>query len=164
MNLHNLDRQPFCYLSVGKTAPLLHLSMTSKKCRMCHLEKTTDNFPKQRCICKVCTSKYMKQWRISNRFRKHTYNRTRKDKLLQVVNEYKSERKCAYCGEADHCCLDFHHLDPSKKDLTVNELVKKSNTQRLLKEFSKCEIVCANCHRKLHAGRSLSLCCDKDSD
>lgn len=60
-----------------------------------------------------------------------------------------------YCGESDYCCLDFHHTDPSSKDLSVNSLVRKSNKQRLLKEFAKCDVVCANCHRKIHAGKCL---------
>lgn len=47
--------------------------------------------------------------------------------------------------------LDFHHLNPSEKDLEVSLLTRYS-TKRVKDEIRKCVVLCANCHRKLHAG------------
>lgn len=58
-----------------------------------------------------------------------------------------SKKKCLICGES--VCLDFHHKDPNEKDFTIGKHRNKSK-ENLIKEIEKC--VCANCHRKIHAG------------
>jgi len=61
---------------------------------------------------------------------------------------------CEVCGY-NKClnALEFHHLNPEEKEfgLTKREL---ANHRRSLvnKEFDKCIVLCANCHREHHAG------------
>ena len=64
--------------------------------------------------------------------------------------EYKGG-KCQICGY-NRCqdALDFHHLDPSQKDYNISVGTKSFNT--LKSEVDKCILVCANCHREIHAG------------
>lgn len=62
--------------------------------------------------------------------------------------EYKKTLKCEQCGESHPGCLDFHHLDPTKKDYQISDLVMSK--KKLIEELSKCVVLCANCHRKLH--------------
>lgn len=64
---------------------------------------------------------------------------------------------CSACNESDPCCLDFHHLDPNSKDKKISQLIKYGSKKRILKEASKCIVLCSNCHRKTHAGRLLPL-------
>ena len=63
--------------------------------------------------------------------------------------------KCAHCGIVDIPEIyDLHHLDPSKKEIGIARIVRKSSsdgTKRLLRELAKCILLCANCHRKVHA-------------
>ena len=54
------------------------------------------------------------------------------------------------CDEKFHQCLEFHHLNPSEKDLTVSTLINYGSLNRVKKEISKCVLLCANCHRKVH--------------
>lgn len=56
---------------------------------------------------------------------------------------------CCICGETEPCCLDFHHLRDKEFELAKAPDVSK---ERLYKELEKCIVLCANCHRKLHAG------------
>lgn len=58
--------------------------------------------------------------------------------------------KCFYCGIDDIECLDFHHKDPTKKEFTISQFLNKISDDRILDEIKKCELVCANCHRKIH--------------
>lgn len=60
--------------------------------------------------------------------------------------------RCKICGY-DKCvaALDFHHLDPSKKEFTPSKGYKKSWT-KLKQEIDKCILLCSNCHREVHAG------------
>lgn len=67
----------------------------------------------------------------------------------QKLVEYKGG-KCEIC-EYDRCisCLDFHHIDPEKKDFRVSGVSRSFKT--LIKEVDKCALLCRNCHGEIHA-------------
>ena len=86
-----------------------------------------------------------------------------KDKVRQRTNAIRSENrkyiddlknnsKCKYCEEDHPACLDFHHCDPQEKERCISRAMRAFSLERLKLEVEKCEIVCANCHRKLHYG------------
>ena len=59
--------------------------------------------------------------------------------------------KCKRCGY-DAClkALEFHHIDPSKKDFTIsNDSLKLADA---IKESKKCILICSNCHKEFHDG------------
>ena len=62
--------------------------------------------------------------------------------------------RCCICGfDAFQEALEFHHIDPSTKSfgLTDSNAVTKA-LEKQLEEARKCVLVCANCHRGVHAG------------
>lgn len=70
--------------------------------------------------------------------------RVRKDLL-----EFLLTKECLDCGEKDPRVLDFDHRDPAKKVKSVaNMLSGHYSWKSVLKEIKKCEIRCANCHRR----------------
>jgi hypothetical protein len=72
----------------------------------------------------------------------------KKTKALLV--EYKGG-KCEFCGY-NKCleALEFHHKDETTKEFAVSGSTKSLETQK--READKCYLLCANCHRELHAG------------
>jgi len=59
--------------------------------------------------------------------------------------------KCFTCGYSKCVAsLDFHHLDPSKKDFQIGG--KTISWERIKAEIQKCVLLCSNCHREVHAG------------
>ena len=48
--------------------------------------------------------------------------------------------------------LEFHHLDPTKKDFSISHLKRFTFNQIVTSELDKCILVCSNCHREIHAG------------
>jgi predicted HNH restriction endonuclease len=61
--------------------------------------------------------------------------------------------KCLICGYAKfHGALEFHHIDPLKKDFSLSADGSTRAWARIEKEIQKCVLVCANCHREIHAG------------
>ena len=60
--------------------------------------------------------------------------------------------KCQCCGY-DKCiqALDFHHVNPEEKEYNFNENANRS-WDHTKEEIKKCLLVCANCHREIHAG------------
>lgn len=65
--------------------------------------------------------------------------------------EYKGN-KCEICGY-DKCseALDFHHNNPNEKDFTISDRNLILDWVEIKKELNKCSLLCANCHRELHA-------------
>ena len=65
--------------------------------------------------------------------------------------EYKGG-KCENCGY-DNCrkAFEFHHIDPTTKEFTISAGHTRS-WDRMKKEIDKCVLLCANCHREVHAG------------
>jgi hypothetical protein len=106
------------------------------------------------------------QWKIEHRdkmikYRIDYYYRNRDSEITRIIKrrqdiqswfkKYKSSLKCANCGENDPICLDFHHTDSSLKDNHVSKMIGHGNSiNSILKEISKCEVLCSNCHRKEH--------------
>ena len=58
--------------------------------------------------------------------------------------------KCVRCPEDDFVVLEFHHL--RDKDFALGGVANKS-WDVVKKELEKCELLCANCHRRHHSDR-----------
>ena len=84
------------------------------------------------------------------------YQKRQHERQKELKNEKKQRAinllggKCEICGY-DKCiaALDFHHIDPTKKDATLKELTVKRWVY-IEKEIRKCKLLCSNCHRELH--------------
>lgn len=72
-------------------------------------------------------------------------------RILAFVESRKQGKSCTTCGFSDSRCLQFHHLDPNEKELEIAVLAHQGSMKKLIYELKKCIILCANCHRKLHA-------------
>jgi len=71
----------------------------------------------------------------------------------EFLREYKATHPCIECGESDPVVLDFHHRDRTQKAFTVAHRAGRIGQATLLKEIEKCDILCANCHRR-HTSRN----------
>ena len=75
----------------------------------------------------------------------------RKRRLREWMNTKKESLSCSRCGESHPSCIQFHHTDPSEKDINLAKAVSRGwSIKRMKQEISKCEVVCANCHFKEH--------------
>ena len=102
-----------------------------------------------------------KEWRENNQDklrayrRKHYYenkeqyfmrNKKSKEEKKEFLNELKSV-PCKDCGRFfPPYCMDFDHIDFNNKKTDVARLVSNS-WKSINEEVSKCEVVCAICHR-----------------
>jgi hypothetical protein len=67
------------------------------------------------------------------------------------LKNHKLNLSCCLCGESNIHCLDFHHLDKSTKHFNLaNATSRGFGKERILAEIAKCQVLCSNCHRKLH--------------
>lgn len=56
------------------------------------------------------------------------------------------------CGSTEIEILDFHHRIPDDKSFNLSGSACAKSLETLRAEIEKCVVVCANCHRRLHAG------------
>lgn len=102
---------------------------------------------------------YKRRWNHSY------YRRNRKAEVERIVKrkkqiaswflDYKKNLSCERCGENTTVCLDFHHQIHKKKDFSLATIRSWGwGIERIKKEVEKCAVLCANCHRKVHAGLS----------
>jgi hypothetical protein len=68
----------------------------------------------------------------------------------QRTTAYKRESDgCERCDESRPWCLDFHH--PEGKHEGVARMVSaRRSLETIERELKRCELLCANCHRKEH--------------
>ena len=69
-----------------------------------------------------------------NRNRLHLYN-------------YLKDKSCVDCGETDPVVLDFDHIKDKKYNISYLIALGYS-ISKIDEEINKCEIRCANCHRR----------------
>ena len=91
-----------------------------------------------------------KIWRQNNISKSKMFHKHRTDIRRKFLNQVKVEHGCYICNEHNLCCLDFHHV--KKKNFWLTHKAD-SSYKKLLKEMSKCIVVCCNCHRKIHFGK-----------
>ena len=138
--------------------------METQICETCKEEFPIDNFSwksKPRGVrhkrCKLCVSKHRKEWYKEHgdeeRARIYAGKIARHQTMRKWFGEYKRSLKCATCSESDESCLDFHHKNPADKDASVSSVLYSRNwsQEHIEREIAKCQVLCSNCHRKLHA-------------
>jgi hypothetical protein len=77
--------------------------------------------------------------------------RKRQQAINALVLEIKQKSQCKHCPENHPSCLVFHHRNPDEKTVTIASMAKKGwGKERILVEIAKCDILCSNCHLKLH--------------
>ena len=118
--------------------------MDSKICSSCKIDKPLDEFyiisksnPKPYSKCKNCFNSYcVERW------------------VKRKINAIKYKgSSCLDCGisfpEEPYVIFDFHHRDPSQKDVDWGKLKLRSQ-KSINTELDKCDLLCSNCHRKRH--------------
>ena len=134
--------------------------MATKVCIACQVEKDEEDFgwnskPKgiRQRKCRECSNAYNRAYYTNkDRHKQAARVKQRKLTIAQKYQEWKSTQRCLVCGEAATECLDLHHTDPSTKEHTIGNLSSVGSWSTLQKEIAKCVVICANCHRKVHAG------------
>ena len=88
-----------------------------------------------------------RRWYQANKATVAAKKDRKRQRLRAIVREAKSQ-PCADCGERyPYYVMDLDHVGEDKT-MIVSKLVNFGATQRLLDEIAKCEVVCANCHRR----------------
>ena len=136
------------------------------KCYRCGQVKGTDQFAWRRKAkgqrdshCRPCRSAYGKEHYAKNRQRYidqagDVKRRVTLERTCYLIEFFKSH-PCVDCGEQDPVVLEFDHL--RDKQFAIGPALSKTSWKNILAEMKKCEVVCANCHRRRTARRRGAL-------
>lgn len=93
------------------------------------------------------------RWHYRNVESNTERTRRRRTRLRRWLFEQKEQSNgCSRCGEDNPACLDFHHRKDEDRLMSVNKMVVYGYGKgRIRKEIAKCDLLCANCHRLVHA-------------
>jgi len=130
-------------------------------CKKCEIKKQEDDFyfrnkklNKRRSECKVCSEQSRKSKEHYEKY-KDEYKIRRIKRQTKLLNEnrnsmmsYLNDNPCVDCGENDPIVLEFDHLVRSEKKYTISSMMRDFTWTQILVEIDKCEVRCANCHRR----------------
>ncbi len=133
-----------------------------KRCTRCGEEKPVSEFAWKSeskgwrmSYCKQCVRARSRAHYTENRATYLSRNKLTKRDLrtarLLLLLEYFVEHPCVDCGETDPLVLDFDHL--RDKEFTIGEELISRSWDAVTAEIEKCEVVCANCHRRRTSAR-----------
>lgn len=71
-----------------------------------------------------------------------------KRKVKKAYRVWLATQKCVDCGESDPVVLDADHVRGRKASGIAKMLTSGRTWEAVQKELEKCEIRCANCHRR----------------
>lgn len=133
--------------------------MGIKTCNRCKKEVDLAQFRKRmrgakshpQPYCLPCQREYDREYWQRTRARRNKLKRISDRKLRQrngqfIVN-YLKNHNCVDCGESDPVVLEFDHRG-NKFDNISNLIGKRIALEKIFSEIKKCEIRCANCHRR----------------
>ena len=128
-------------------------------CTGCQQERDIEDFrwkdkekSKRHSHCKYCHKIYSRNYYERNtelhKSRVKVNSKRTIDDLRSKIVAYLLAHPCVDCGEGDPVVLDFDHVRGEKRDEISQMVNKKCSWNTILAEIEKCEIRCANCHRR----------------
>jgi hypothetical protein len=117
--------------------------------------KEINDFPKRATkvmgICKICYEKYYGSIEDREKKRKEAngaLHARRVEKCKEYIKQHLQKNPCVDCGNDEWEVLEFDHIDPQCKNENISQIMKRGSLSVLEHEIEKCEVVCANCHKK----------------
>jgi hypothetical protein len=134
-----------------------------RRCGSCGEAKPLEDFNWRRrergqrdSLCRPCRSAYKQAHYRRNKQRYIDQSRERKQLLAlertRHLIAYFADHPCVDCGEDDPVVLEFDHL--RDKAFNIGHALPFRSWPSILAEIEKCEVVCANCHRRRTARRA----------
>jgi hypothetical protein len=128
-----------------------------KRCTKCEQELPFEDFaPNKRdrydSMCRPCRRAYQNAWYRKTGARRreqiNACNARRIKRSKERIAAYLSSHPCVDCGEKDIIVLEFDHVR-GKKVGNIADLWRHSAWNRVAEEIEKCDVRCANCHRRI---------------
>lgn len=127
--------------------------MQTRTCDARGVAQTSRDFPSRSGRCRECHRGSMREHHRRNRGYYLAMARARQVVVIEQTRafllHYLQEHPCVDCGIDDPLVLEFDHRDPAEKVASVAVLARSGfPLPRVVAEVGKCDVRCANCHRR----------------
>jgi transcriptional regulator with XRE-family HTH domain len=127
-----------------------------RRCGRCGYHLPTECFNRlgagRQWWCRTCFAAYFRARGDLHRRQSNTAKLARTQALREYVLEHLLRTRCTDCGERDPVVLEFDHI--GEKVAHVARLLSDGASKKAVDaEIARCEVVCANCHRRRTARR-----------
>lgn len=130
-----------------------------RHCSACETDKSDEDFSWRNRAkqirqnrCRVCYASYQKTHYSNNKekyvAKARRWNATNELDNKKLLLAYLQEHPCVDCGEPDFEVLEFDHREPGLKEFSVCNRLATYTWTTLKREIDKCDVRCANCHRR----------------
>ena len=92
---------------------------------------------------------YKREQYSKNKISEKKSVKNRKLKIRKWFREHRFSLSCSICGENRPATMDFHHKG-NKENQIIQMVHWGYSIDKIKKEKAKYQILCTNCHRKLH--------------
>ncbi len=128
-----------------------------KNCKNCGKDKPLQEFNFRNLSkgtrssnCKICSRRFVRNHYYKNRLyyikKAKERNKARRLEIKKWVWSYLNNNSCVDCGENDPIVLEFDHM--FDKISAISRMHRNFSLNAVIKEIEKCQIRCANCHRR----------------
>lgn len=126
-----------------------------KVCYKCNQKKSTTEFGKNasrkdglQAQCRVCQATYRRRHYQKNKGKYIKKAKKWDEKYMEWYRILKHNKTCVDCQKSwPYYVMHFDHREPQNKQFSIGKAaVLKRSKKEILKEISKCDLVCANCH------------------
>lgn len=107
---------------------------------------------------KAAASKHYHNNKLIYKQRALDHNKEARSRNKNYVREYLSTHPCVDCGEKDVIVLEFDHVRGEKSSDISRAVNAGWSLERIKQEIEKCEVRCANCHRRITHKRNNAGC------
>ena len=97
--------------------------------------------------CSECMKPYRKEHYHSNPQPYKSRSVAKKKSDQKWFLQWLSTRSCVDCGETDPVVLECDHVRGTKFR-SIGVMLRSNSRESLLEELDKCEVRCANCHKR----------------
>ncbi|ATG86518.1 HNH endonuclease [Mycobacterium phage Finemlucis] len=135
-----------------------------KRCGKCGDDKPLSEFNRNRAKsdgyqsrCRSCQRSGERSHYASNESRKERlrFSKFRARAAARAcLYKFLGEHPCVDCGESDRVVLDLDHVRGVKEHDVSHMVARGFSVPKIEAEVAKCEVRCANCHRRVTAKRS----------
>lgn len=141
-------------------------------CRKCRIDKSRDEFNTSsqqkrgfQSYCRACSNQISATFHREHPGRTRGKKRKSQRKAQQWIQGHFQGHPCVDCGESDPVVLEFDHVR-GQKISNVCDLARRRpyDLKGLMDEIGKCDVRCANCHRRKTVKERLTTSATPDTE
>lgn len=130
----------------------------AKVCSRCKVSKPASEFNRYerskdglQPTCRSCQAAWYREHAEQTKANAHRRRVVWRVDAQHRMLAYLAEHPCVDCGEADPVVLEFDHVRGKKEAMVSRLVMNGASWRRIEEEIAKCEVRCANCHRRRSA-------------